>query len=228
MRGAATGDDSGGVVQLMSAPTSSSWRAFAHRVGTYAAFIAVRTVMIALSAAIGVLAAGVVATLLHEFGIIGETTFWVLLAIGAAWSVAHRLDSIVTNAPNAPTKRDLRIRETVAPRLAAAGTVFEAEASRLIDEADRQEALHQRARRALTGRDLIAFQDTVTQITDIDSTHDDIGGFRSLLSDAAEAGATDFGGVLLDHGANVNRADTYRWWRTPLHLAAGRGHVSNS
>lgn len=128
---------------------------------------------------------------------------------------------------NAPTRREVRIREIVAPRLAAARAVFEAEASRFLDEADRQDALHRQARHALAGGDLSAFRKTITQITDIDRKRDAVkGGFRSLLSDAAEAGATDFVEALLERGAAMNQADTYRGGYTPLQLAAQRGHVS--
>jgi hypothetical protein len=128
---------------------------------------------------------------------------------------------------NAPTRWQLRVRELVAPRLTGVLAAFEAEASRLLDEADRQDALHRQARQALRRGDLSGFRTAVAQITDIDRKRDAVdSGYRSLLSDAAEAGRTDFVRALLERGADVNRADTYRGGYTPIQLAAQRGHVS--
>lgn len=128
---------------------------------------------------------------------------------------------------NAPTRRQLRLRELVAPRLAAVRTAFETEASRVLDEADRQNALHRQARQALRKANLSAFRTAIAQITDIDRKRDAVdGGYRSLLSDAAGAGSTDFVKALLDRSADANQADSYRGGYTPLQLAAQRGHTA--
>lgn len=128
---------------------------------------------------------------------------------------------------NAPTRRDVRIKEFIGATLAAARSALEAEASRSLDEADRQDELHRQARRALPSRDLSAFRNALSDITDVDRKRDAVdSGFRSLLIEAAEAGATDFVTALLARGAAVNQADTYRGAVTPLQLAGQRGHLS--
>lgn len=128
---------------------------------------------------------------------------------------------------NAPTRRDVRIQELIAPRLAAVRSVLEPEASRSLDQADRQDTLHRQARQALPRQDLTAFRNAVAEISDLDRKRDAVdGGFRSLLIEAAEAGATDFVGVLLGRGAAVNQADTYRGGHTPIQLAAWHSHIS--
>jgi ankyrin repeat protein len=92
---------------------------------------------------------------------------------------------------------------------------------------DSQDALHAQARQALTCRDLTAFRKAINGITDIDRKRDTLDlGFRSLLIEAAEAGATDFVIVLLGRGAAINQADTYRGHVTSLQYAAQRGHLA--
>lgn len=148
-------------------------------------------------------------------------------AVGSLMLAAALIVAGAIGLRHAPTRRDVRIEQLIAPRLAGVRSVLEAEASRSLDEADRQDALHQQGRQALASRDLTSFRNALTGITDLDRRRDALdGGFRSLLIEAAEAGATDFVKALLGCGAAVNQADAYRGGHTPLQLAAQRGHLS--
>jgi hypothetical protein len=88
-------------------------------------------------------------------------------------------------------------------------SVLESEAAQILDESDRQEVLQRQAQRALARRDLAAFEATIKNISNLDRRKDTVdGGHRSLLIEAAAAGATEFVEALLAHGAAVNQADT--------------------
>jgi len=126
---------------------------------------------------------------------------------------------------NAPTKRDVRISEAIAPRLASLRSDLSDEAAQVIDETDRQYELHRQARQAFARRDLLAFRKAAVSLADIDLKRDADRGFPSLLVAAAEAGATDFVTFLLSRGARVDQADTYRGHLTPLQYAARKGDL---
>jgi hypothetical protein len=119
------------------------------------------------------------------------------------------------------------LEDSIASSVASVRAVLLADARARYEAAERQRMIHRQLRQVLAKPDLPTFISLLTQVSDIDAKQDELNDpQRALLLDAAEAGATEFGALLLDHGAQINQADTYRGGQTALDLAAQKGHMA--